>query len=230
MKTGILLWLLLWQMKVVLPALRPSRDDSSGTEHTGTTTDKSAQTTECWLDRRSDYCLNYRMLGVVKSEHGYECQLEVMSVIGRLWLLPHKKWNNIMRSMNGNIRNCLDVLHWNAGARNWENKRDDIQHLIEDYGRPDMLFISEANRWDGLPEHCSQIVGYHAVFPKSQEIIGFSRILLLVKDGTNYSIEKSLMDDEDVSSNMGTGEGEGEKKSGTGRGVQGAHSAPQAGT
>ena len=132
-----------------------------------------------------------------------KCQLDMnlrFQLGGRSdWSEGRKKRNNMIRSVNGNIGNSINVMQWNAGARGWERKRDNLEHLTEDES-PDFLFITEANRPAGLPEHTSQINGYQTVFPKSMETKGFSRIVLLIKEGVIFEVDRKLMEDDDIAS------------------------------
>ena len=40
--------------------------------------------------------------------------------IVHLW--THKLWNKLQKAKNGNRNMQLKVIHWNLGARRWENK------------------------------------------------------------------------------------------------------------
>ena len=89
-------------------------------------------------------------------------------------------------------------MHWNLGSRHWEQKRDEIQLLVDQHG-PDFLYISEANLFNGTPDHETHIEGYNLTRAKTTEILGYSRIVLLSKSGINFKLENDRMDD-DISS------------------------------
>ena len=50
---------------------------------------------------------------------------------------------------NGNGKNSIQVLHWNLGARLWQNKVTEIQALVDELS-PEHCFITEANLQAGL--------------------------------------------------------------------------------
>ena len=94
-----------------------------------------------------------------------------------------------MKSYNGNGGKCINVMHWNLGPRYWEKKRDEIQLLVDQHS-PDYLYISEANLFQDTPEHQTLIEGYKLVTAKTMSKLKFSRIVLLVKEGMNFTVEQ----------------------------------------
>ena len=113
------------------------------------------------------------------------------------------------RAYNGNSRKCASIMHWNLGSRFWDKKRDDIQLLVDQY-KPDYLFISEANLFHDTPEHLIEVEGYNLVQAKTMSLYKFSRIVLLCREGTQYSVELNRME-EQVSSIWITLGGKGRK-------------------
>ena len=89
-------------------------------------------------------------------------------------------------------------MQWNLGPRHWNNKRDDVQ-LLTDQFKPDFLFITEANLYNDTPGHEVEIEGYNMIRAKTTSRLGYSRIVLLCKTGNIYSVESDRMDD-DISS------------------------------
>ena len=89
-------------------------------------------------------------------------------------------------------------MQWNLGPRHWNNKRDDIQLLTDQY-RPDFLYITEANLYNDIPGHEIEIEGYTMIKAKTTSRLGYSRIVLLCKTGNIFSVESERMDD-DISS------------------------------
>ena len=65
-------------------------------------------------------------------------------------------------------------MHWNLGSRFWERKREDIQHLVDQFS-PDFLFVSEANLFPDTPEHLVDIEGYTLTKVKTMDTLKFSR-------------------------------------------------------
>ena len=99
---------------------------------------------------------------------------------------------------NGNGKKSIKILQWNLGPRAWENKTEDIQQLVDEHN-PCVAFITEANFWEGISSSQSNILGYQIIKPKTISLLGYSRIIALVKDGTKLRIMDELMDREDLS-------------------------------
>ena len=96
--------------------------------------------------------------------------------------------------MNGNGRKSIIITHWNIGSKKWCNKVDLIQSHV-DLEKPDLTFISEANMYESTPVHETLIVGYRIIKPRSVNHQGLSRIILLVKENIEVSVEEKLMDE-----------------------------------
>ena len=100
-------------------------------------------------------------------------------------MTSNKVRNRYMRSYNGNrmIRNVVKLAHWNVGNARWEKKTLEIEALVLEKS-PDILFISEANMWQSLPEDQRNIPGYQLHYPQAMMAKhGYARIVLLAKDG-----------------------------------------------
>ena len=102
------------------------------------------------------------------------------------YFLDGKLQNRFQRATNGNGH--LKIAHWNAGARHWERKRTEIELLVGKID-PDLLYISEANLFTTTPAWEREIEGYSLLFPKSMDVDGHARILLLVKEGVDALLE-----------------------------------------
>ena len=111
------------------------------------------------------------------------------------WLLTNKLRNKNTKIINGNIKNNLKITHWNAGNGRWINKRTEIHTIIEDR-RPDILFISEANIHIEDDQHNICIPGYNIIPSLSLEVLGYSRMVALVKDRINVTTVTQWMDPE----------------------------------
>ena len=103
--------------------------------------------------------------------------------------------NKKVKMMNGNINKTIKVVHWNLGSRYWNNKLEDIQHLVDEMN-PDLAYISEANLFAGLALHLRQIEGYHLVYTKAMDFFGYSCLILLVKQGFQVKIMEDWMEEE----------------------------------
>ena len=96
--------------------------------------------------------------------------------------------NRNVRMKNRNrFNSCLKVVQWNMGNKHWPKKLDEIELLTMEI-KPDLLFVTEANLYQGTPDHEMQIPGYELVLPKSMETLGYSRIVLLVKNGLKIHV------------------------------------------
>ena len=101
--------------------------------------------------------------------------------------ISNKQMNSRVRTTNGNIQNNsnLKILHWNGGARRWENKRLEIENLIMEES-PDLCYISESNLWEDIDPADIDIFGYKTLFPNTMTSLKHVRLLLLIKDYLNY--------------------------------------------
>ena len=85
-------------------------------------------------------------------------------------------------------------MHWNLGSRKWENKRDSIQALVDEF-LPEICFISEANLFWGVPDYMTSIEGYDITLAKTWNKLKYSRIVLLTKKGLQFKLEEDRMED-----------------------------------
>ena len=99
---------------------------------------------------------------------------------------------------NGNGKKSIKILQWNLGPRAWENKIEDIQQLVDEFN-PCVAFITEANFWEGLSSSQSNIMGYQIIKPNTTNLLGYSRIIALIREGTKLKVMNELMDREDLS-------------------------------
>ena len=58
---------------------------------------------------------------------------------------------------------------------------------------PDILFISEVNLMQEIPEEQRYIGGYKLVLPNSMESRGYARLILLIKEDINYKLLPQYM-------------------------------------
>ena len=93
------------------------------------------------------------------------------------------------------VKQTLRQTHWNAGNSWWENKGIEITVLILEED-PDMLIISEANRRDSIVPELKHIEGYYMITPNTSNSMGYSRLILLVKEGVRVNIMDDCMSDE----------------------------------
>ena len=110
-------------------------------------------------------------------------------------IMSQKKMNKLQRSVNGNRSMHLKVIHWNLGARLWQNKLDDIQLLLDDL-KPDLCFISEANLWEGLESHQLELQGHKLVLPNTMATLQHAIIVLIVKDTITVTKLDQFMGDQ----------------------------------
>ena len=84
------------------------------------------------------------------------------------------------------------MVHWNLGSSWWEGKITEIQALILQTA-PDLLYISEANLRNDTPANEKDIEGYYMVLPNTSLQMGYSRLILLVKEGVRIEIMDDCM-------------------------------------
>ena len=61
---------------------------------------------------------------------------------------------------------------------------------------PEICFISEANLFKDKPDHLCRIEGYNLTRAKTMDHLGYSRIVLLTKEGLNFSLEDGRMEND----------------------------------
>ena len=93
---------------------------------------------------------------------------------------------------NGNGKKSVVVIHWNLGAKKWQNKTTEIQALVDEM-KPDYCYITEANLAAGLPDYETCIQGYDLNTPLSHDKYKFSRIVLLSREGLKFKVETTRM-------------------------------------
>ena len=108
--------------------------------------------------------------------------------------ISRKQRNNLIKQQNGNGKNTISVCHWNLGSKKWQNKRNQIQALV-DHNKADLIFISEANLDESIEVYDSLIIGYSITLPKTVAINGTARLVLLTKNGLNFTVRSDLMED-----------------------------------
>ena len=111
------------------------------------------------------------------------------------WSPSPKERNKLMKMYNGNVKGCINIMHWNLGSKRWEKKIDEVQLLVDQYS-PDHLFISEANLFQDVPDHLTGIEGYVMTRASTMEHLKYSRIVLLSKIGSAFTVEWNRMDKE----------------------------------
>ena len=116
-------------------------------------------------------------------------------------MLDNKDRNKRIKSTNGNRngpRNLVKIIHWNMGSRFWPRKLEEVVALIEEKD-PDLLFISEANLMADLPPEQRTVRGYNLVLPNTMVQLGYTRIILLIKEDINYKLLTQFMNNSTAS-------------------------------
>ena len=109
-----------------------------------------------------------------------------------IWHKSDKIRNKTVKSKNGNGKKSITVIHWNLGARKWQNKTAEIQSLVNEI-QPEYCFITEANLAADIPDYETCIQGYEINTPLSHEKYKYSRIVLLSKEGEKFKIDRNKM-------------------------------------
>ena len=113
----------------------------------------------------------------------------------KTWFFSNQKMNKKIKIQNGNGQKCVEIMHWNLGARKWQNKLDEIQALVDEF-KPDFCFLSEANLSTNLSPQQTNIQGYEINTPKSHLNFNLSRLVLLSKEGLKFKVEWNRMNAE----------------------------------
>ena len=128
------------------------------------------------------------------------CRKTEKTFTWRLKLFSNKIRNRNVRAYNGNrvLRNLIKIGHWNAGNGAWDKKRIELEALVLQKS-PDILFVSEANLWDTLPDTMRNINGYDLFIPQAMmQKHKYAQIVLLVRSGVDIQVKEELMH-EDIS-------------------------------
>ena len=100
-------------------------------------------------------------------------------------------------SLNGNGKGnqSYKIVHWNGGARLWQNKILDLQLLLNNK-RPDLCFVTETNLWKDCPDHERHLAGHRLIYPKTIETMDHARIMLVIRDDLEIEVLDKYMDGE----------------------------------
>ena len=111
-----------------------------------------------------------------------------------LWWSSNKLRNRAVKMRNGNRinRNMLKISHWNMGNAMWQNKRTELDALILDK-HPDLLYISEANLMDNIPDHERYVEGYRLYLPLTMTKHKCAMIVLLARQEIDIKIHTEWM-------------------------------------
>ena len=119
-------------------------------------------------------------------------------LINLIILKSNKLRNKEVKIRNGNIMKSVKVIHWNLGSKYWDNKKEEIQCIVDEM-KPDIIYISEANIFSGLLPELRIIEGYNLVVSRFMDTTGYSRLALLIRDGFQAEVKEDWMQ-EDVAS------------------------------
>ena len=108
-------------------------------------------------------------------------------------MISNKVRNKLIKSVNGNgVGNMVKILHWNTGSKFWKRKRETLEDLMLERD-PDLLFVSEANMMQDLSEEQRHIGGYKTVLPNTMNVLGYARIVLLIKEDIDFKLLNQCM-------------------------------------
>ena len=110
-----------------------------------------------------------------------------------LFLESNKLKNRKQKMKNGNRKESYKIIHWNLGAKRWNKKLTEIELLLSEQ-KPDLCFISEANMWEGLAPHETEIDGHFLVLPNTLITQHHARLVLIVRNGINVTKLNQFMD------------------------------------
>ena len=124
----------------------------------------------------------------------YSWDVKIISWRTNVKLISNKLRNRGIRAINGNRVNRMIVklAHWNAGSCFWQNKQTQIEAMLLDK-TPNLVFISEVNLLDTVPDYERHLDGYSMHLPNTMSKHTIARIVLLVKMGIEVSIHREYM-------------------------------------
>ena len=112
--------------------------------------------------------------------------------------ISNKRRNKMIKIKNGNrgggLKQTIKLSHWNAGNSWWGNKITEVETLIMEEDLY-LLFISEANLRECITPEEKHIQGYYMITPNTSVRLGYSRLVLLVREGVRVSILDDCMSD-----------------------------------
>ena len=108
---------------------------------------------------------------------------------------PEKERNRRRKAINGNgqARKMITIAHWNLGAKRWQKKMEEIE-ILSTEKLPDLLFITEANLFDEVPDYSRYVEGYQIILPNTMEHLRYVRIILLVRNGIQVEVMTDCME------------------------------------
>ena len=87
-----------------------------------------------------------------------------------------------MENGNGSLRQHINSIHWNMGAKQWQKKRLEIKAVILQLS-PDIFIITEDILKMDLKVEEKEIGGYTMLLPLSAEAHGLAIIVMLIREG-----------------------------------------------
>ena len=76
-----------------------------------------------------------------------------------------------------------------------EQKKIEVEALVLEE-EPDLLFISEANMRDAIAPEFKFIEGYNLITPNTMRRMGYSRLVLFVREGVKLDVMENCMSDD----------------------------------
>ena len=69
------------------------------------------------------------------------------------------------------MKNVLSLAHWNLGSKQWQRKLVELEMLTIEK-KPDILFITESNLLEEIPDYQRSIGGYEIILPLTMDYLG----------------------------------------------------------
>merc|ERR1712080_529485 len=124
------------------------------------------------------------------------CMLNVMKQTENSYSKILQKNNNKINHMiNGNkIKNTkLNLLQFNKGSANFENKINNINEILQTH-QPDVMCVSEANLNISKLGICDKFPNHNIELNKMSKIIDISRNIILIDNKLSYKRRYDLED------------------------------------
>ena len=127
--------------------------------------------------------------GCFTVEEKWICVRKVSSLISNKLRNVRKK----MENGNGTLRQHINAIHWNMGAKQWQRKVEEIEAVVLQF-TPDVFIVTEANMKMDLLEQEREIKGYTMLLPLSADEHGLARLVMLIREGIEVKIQRQFMD------------------------------------
>ena len=104
-------------------------------------------------------------------------------------------WNAFIKAFNGNIKNCINIAHWNGSSSHLGKSskgKEKVEHMkfLLNKHNIDVQGLSEANLFNSVENAEIKINKYKVL----RQNLNVSRLVVYVKEDLDYKLVEELMD------------------------------------